>query len=132
MQGGAKTEITRTSGTSYVDAGLAYDTTYYYLVSAVSLSDSADSNEASVRVGRGGVISDFDGDGKTDIGVFRPSNGNWYVRYASTGIGLSYTWGGSGDVPVPGDYDGDRLADIAVFRPSNGTWYLSTRPQVPW
>jgi hypothetical protein len=62
---------------------------------------------------------DFDGNGTSDISVFRPSNGYWYVR------GGSYVkWGTSGDIPVNGDYDGNGTTDIAVFRPSNGSWYV--------
>jgi hypothetical protein len=67
---------------------------------------------------------DFDGDGKTDLTVFRPSNGTWYTQYSGTGITAGYQWGNGLDIPVPGDYDGDGKTDVAVFRPSNGTWYI--------
>ncbi|HKP69779.1 MAG TPA: M36 family metallopeptidase [Pyrinomonadaceae bacterium] len=61
--------------------------------------------------------ADFDGDGKTDISVFRPSNGNWYLNQTTAGLGV-VNWGLSGDTPVPGDYDSDGKTDFAVFRPN--------------
>jgi hypothetical protein len=70
---------------------------------------------------------DHDGDGDTDMGVFRPSNGTWYVHG-----GPSVSFGTSGDVPVPGDYDGDGTADVAVFRPSDGTWYVHGATSAAW
>jgi len=72
------------------------------------------------------VAGDSDGDGRSDMTVFRPSSGAWLRLNSRTGFTSSEanSWGASGDIVVSGDYDGDRKADIAVFRPSTGTWYI--------
>ena len=64
---------------------------------------------------------DFDGDGRSDISVYR--NGTWFILHSSDG-GVTFTrWGGlSQDIPVPRDYDGDGKTDIAVYR--DGTWFI--------
>ncbi len=69
-------------------------------------------------------VFDFDGDGRSDVSVFRPSNGVWYLLNSNTGF-ASVQFGISTDKIVPADYDNDGKTDVAVYRPSNGTWYLN-------
>jgi hypothetical protein len=64
---------------------------------------------------------DVDGDGKSDITVYR--DGVWYVIRSSDGIQTAVGWGGPPqDKPLPGDYDGDGKVDQAVYR--DGVWFI--------
>lgn len=68
------------------------------------------------------VRADFDGDGRTDLSVWRPSEGNWYLQQTTDGF-QTVSWGLNNDRIQPGDIDADGEADFAVYRPSNNTWY---------
>lgn len=71
------------------------------------------------------VPGDYDGNGVSEIAVFRGSEGAWYISLGSAQNFYRVPFGANGDVPVPADYDGDGKTDIAVWRPSTGTWYIS-------
>ncbi len=62
---------------------------------------------------------DYDGDGTSDIAVFRDTAGLWALR----GVSRLY-FGAAGDLPVSGDYDGDGTTDIGIFRKTSGLWAL--------
>jgi glucan-binding YG repeat protein len=64
--------------------------------------------------------TDFDGDGRADVSVFRPADRTWYLNQSTNGFSATQ-FGLSTDKITPADFDGDGKTDISVFR--NGTWY---------
>ncbi|CAN5351244.1 hypothetical protein BH10ACI1_BH10ACI1_27060 [soil metagenome] len=65
---------------------------------------------------------DFDGDGKADLSVFRPSDGVWWILNSGTAASFSsIQFGIATDKIAPADYDCDRKTDFAVYR--GGVWY---------
>src|SRR6185436_13231602 len=71
-----------------------------------------------------------DGDGRTDMALWRPSTGTFFSLSSKSGytFGFSRAWGVSavGDKPFTGDIDGDGIVDLIVWRPTDGTWYWLT------
>ncbi len=70
---------------------------------------------------------DFDGDGKTDLSVFRPNGATgteWWLLMSSDGGNYATQFGNPSDKPVAADYTGDGKADIAFWRPSTGEWFI--------
>ncbi|PYT00369.1 MAG: hypothetical protein DMF63_07300 [Acidobacteria bacterium] len=110
---GAFTDVANANGTwtlSFID-GCAGDTG---AVSAASLT---------LQVIPDRKRADFDGDRRSDLSVFRPTDGNWYVNKSTEGFS-SVNWGLPADIPAPGDFDGDNREDMVIFRPSTGTWWI--------
>jgi hypothetical protein len=86
------------------------------------------------------VVGDWDGNGTTTVGIFRPANSplnssnraQWFLSNSNianhTDIG-PFFYGNAGDMPVVGDWDGNRTTTVGIFRPGSGTsqsqWFLS-------
>ena len=83
-------------------------------------------------------VGDWDGSGSGKVGLFRPSDGTFYLDYNGNG-----TWDGcgadrclsiglAGDTPLVGDWDGTGFGKVGVFRPSDGTFYLDYNGSGTW
>jgi len=69
--------------------------------------------------------ADFDGDGRTDMSVFRPTTGAWYIRNSLDETNRFQQWNwATQDRFIPGDFDADGRTDLAVFRVRDSVWYI--------
>jgi FtsP/CotA-like multicopper oxidase with cupredoxin domain len=86
------------------------------------------------------VTGDWNGSGKTKIGVYDQSTGTWYLdlngngAWDGTPTDAAYTFGAgiSGAIPVTGDWTGSGTTKIGIFDPSTGTWYLDLNGNGAW
>lgn len=67
---------------------------------------------------------DFDGDGKTDLSIFRPNGAEWWWLKSSNGGNGAVQFGASTDTIAPADFTGDGKTDVAFWRPSTGQWFV--------
>ncbi|MEO7506119.1 MAG: VCBS repeat-containing protein [Pyrinomonadaceae bacterium] len=112
---------------SRVTFAAAVGKTYFIAVAGANGATGSTYFYMDVNTAESGKIADFDGNTRSDLLVFRPSNNYWYLNTDpnSTG-GESYlSWGMTGDILLTGDYSGDgNSSDACVWRPSTGTFYV--------
>ncbi|HEV8370781.1 MAG TPA: SBBP repeat-containing protein [Pyrinomonadaceae bacterium] len=97
-------------------------------------SNTAGPADISIGFGIAGdlpITGDWDGNGVDDVGIFRPSTGQFQLRLPSgrTFIVINLNnFGQNGDLPVAGDWNFDGIDTVGVFRPSTGQWLLTNGP----
>lgn len=125
--GGSQTGTTRWGDYSSMsvdpldDCTFWYTNQYYSVTSSTTWNTRVGSFKFPGCVARLATPFDFDGDKRSDISVFRPSNTTWYLNLSTAGFGV-FQFGLSTDKLAPADFDGDGKVDIAVFR--DGAWFI--------
>ena len=73
------------------------------------------------------IAGDWDNDGIDTIGVFRPTQGKFYLRNTNSqgNADITATFGTNGDLPIAGDWNNDGIDTIGVYRPSEKRFFLS-------
>ena len=109
-------------GNDYNGDWRAYPVTWEFTTGRWSLKRADGMLPEKVYFGTGGDVvasGDYDGDGTTDLAIFRPSSGLWAARYVTR-----LYFGIDNDMPVPGDYNGDGFAELGIYRRSTGLWAI--------
>jgi hypothetical protein len=127
-------------GTSKVGAFRPSDGTFYLDYNGDGIWDGCGTDRC-LQIGMNGdapLVGDWDGSGTSKVGVFRPTDGTFYLDYDGNGV-----WDGcgndrclqiglNGDTPLVGDWDGRGTSKVGLFRPSDGTFYLDYNGNGVW
>jgi hypothetical protein len=75
------------------------------------------------------VAGDWTGDGRTKVGIYRASTGQWFLDSNNNGIfdagDPTYGFGGlPGDMPFVGDWNGLGKSCIGIYRSTGSMWLL--------
>jgi hypothetical protein len=82
------------------------------------------------------VTGDWDGNGTTEVGVYR--QGTWYLDANGNGAWdpeldtVIDNFGSLTDNPVTGDMDGDGISEVGVYRPATGQWFFDLDHSGSW
>jgi hypothetical protein len=85
------------------------------------------------------VVGDWNGNGISELGLFRPSTGQWFLdkngNKSWNGCNKDRCvdlYGAPADLPVVGDWSGSGRSAIGVLRPSTGEWFLDYNNNGTW
>ena len=72
------------------------------------------------------ITGDWNGTGKTEIGLFNQATATWWLNTAGDGVfktseTFAFGFGGSNVFPVVGDWNGGGKTEVGVYR--NGAWF---------
>lgn len=111
---------------------LIYNRTNGRWVSGITLPDGTLTNTGSdifgpYLVGDIARLGDVNADGRVDILIYRPSNGQWISAITDaagnlTGSGMIIQFGTPDYDPLVGDVNADGRADLLIYNRTNGRW----------
>jgi hypothetical protein len=103
-------------------------TTYYLFLDGIDFGSGVAAGTFTISYGitKDVKAADFDRDAKSDITVFRPSNGTWYTIDSITDQVTAAQFGANGDQPFLVDMDYDGQLDRTVYRSSTNAWFIDS------
>jgi hypothetical protein len=85
------------------------------------------------------VSGDWNGTGTSNIGIFRPATGEWFLDFNGDGQWKNCkfdkclkSFGEVGDRPITADWTGDGRAKVGLYRPATGEWFLDLNDNGKW
>jgi hypothetical protein len=104
---------------------------YTFTITATDSNNCTGSKIYTITIGGAfahAVTNDFDGDGKSDLVVWRGKQSQWEIAGSADGksqvVQLGEAFDPVSDVMACADYDGDGKYDLAFYRRAAGQWLI--------
>lgn len=116
-----------------------------FFLHGINRTEYANDNQ-DIHLGPGAVIwdpvvGDWDGDGASNVGVYDPNTGHFFLKTSFTRFGIAEIGGASPGqitfypdgaktdgsrtlIPIGGDWDGDGIATVGLLDPKTSTFFL--------